>query len=141
MIDYLDKEILVEKLGTYLKWLEKNNKLVECASDNELKEKLNNYLSNQETKESLKKYLLDTVGQKTELVFSDTSLDKTYLKMSSPLKRVNVNTKGNKNYNDLELASFYWKNEKIAKDKSSKDVYDELKKANGNEGKELYKLK
>ena len=32
----------------------KNNKLVECASDNELKEKLNNYLSNQETKESLK---------------------------------------------------------------------------------------
>lgn len=141
LIDYLDKEILVEKLGTYLKWLEKNNKLVECASDNELKEKLNNYLSNQETKESLKKYLLDTVGQKTELVFSDTSLDKTYLKMSSPLKRVNVNTKGNKNYNDLELASFYWKNEKIAKDKSSKDVYDELKKANGNEGNELYKLK
>lgn len=127
LIDYLDKEILTGKLGTYLDWLEKNNKLVECVSDKNLKEVLNNYFSNRETKESLKKYLLDTVGQKTELVFS------SYLNTSKQIvencTRVGLKNEKNEKYNVLKLASYILKGEQI-NTKSSRKIYNELKERN-----------
>lgn len=125
LIDYLDKEILTRKLGTYLNWLEKNNQLVECVSDNDLKEKLNNYLSDQETKESLKKCLLDTVGQKTKLVFS------SYLNTSKQVVKncARVGLRNNNEFNTLELASYILKGEQI-NTKSSRKIYNELKERN-----------
>lgn len=127
LIDYLDKDILTGKLGTYLDWLEKNNKLVECVSDKNLKEVLNNYFSNRETKESLKKYLLDRVGQKTELVFS------SYLNTSKQIvencTRVGLKNKKNEKYNELKLASYILKGEQI-NTKSSRIIYNELKERN-----------
>lgn len=129
LIDYLDKEILTGKLGTYLNWLEKNNKLVECVSDNDLKEKLNNYLSDQETKESLKKCLLDTVGQKTELVFSSYSnASKQEVKNCARVGLRN-NNNDDDDFNTLELASYILKGEQIDTE-SSQEIYNELKRRN-----------
>lgn len=140
IIDYLENEKFKNKLNYHLKKIDLGLHLGDYASDVKLRRIVEEYLNSQNINACLKDCLINRVGEKTKLTFSTTDLDKNGLNIFH-FKRVNVNAKNNEKYNDLKLASFYWKNEEISKDKDPRAIYDELKKANRNGGNELYKLR
>ena len=141
IIDYLENEKFKNKLKYNLEKIDLGAHLGDYASDAKLRKIVEEYLNSQNINACLKDCLINRAGEKTKLTFSTTDLDKNGFNIIH-FKRVNVNAKNNEEYNKLKLASFYyWKNEEIEKNKDPRVIYDELKRANCNEGNELYRLR
>lgn len=141
IIDYLENEKFKNKLKYHLEKIDLGTHLGDYASDAKLRRIVEEYLNSQNINACLKDCLINRAGEKTKLTFSTTDLDKNGFNIIH-FKRVNVNAKNNEEYNKLKLASFYyWKNEEIEKNKDPRVIYDELKRANCNEGNELYRLR